>query len=62
MVQKDNVKLSCLIIEDNAGDFLLISDFLEEKFLEPIIHRAGSLKEAKQILSMTKGLDVILLS
>lgn len=61
MVQKDNVKLSCLIIEDNAGDFLLISDFLEEKFLEPIIHRAGSLKEAKQILSITKGLDVIFL-
>lgn len=61
MVQKDGFKLSCLIIEDNPGDFLLISDYLDEKFLNPEILRAASLKEAKEILSANRTVDIILL-
>lgn len=46
----DNKKFEILVVEDNAGDFTLIHDYLEEKFLAVAILWAKNFKETKEIL------------
>ena len=54
--------LSILIIEDNAGDFLLIRDYLEEQFHAPSVEHARKFEEALPFLDNTAlHFDVILL-
>ena len=51
-----------LIIEDNPGDFVIISEYLHEAFLKPVIHQASTFKEAKLLLEGIKRFfDIILL-
>ena len=56
---KNNYRIA--IIEDNEGDFTLISDYLAEQISEPVITHLRSFKQAKEILLDEKPFDVILL-
>lgn len=59
---KDTRALELLIIEDNAGDFMLIQEYLEEQFAAVKISWAKNFKEAKVFLTNTEyHCDVILL-
>ncbi|WP_439504359.1 PAS domain S-box protein [Sediminibacterium sp.] len=59
---KDKKAYKILIIEDNPGDFLLISDYLEEQISKPTIFHTVNFKETKQILETAETLfDVVLL-
>src|SRR5574343_464250 len=42
----DHQKYSILVVEDNPGDLLLISDYLEESIFEPSIENASNFREA----------------
>lgn len=55
------MKYNVLVIEDNAGDFALIEEFLIEKFRSVVISHAVSLKEARSICQDKTDFDVILL-
>ncbi len=50
-----------LVIEDNSGDFVLISDFLQESFIRPVILHARSFEEAAKKILDNQQIDVILL-
>ena len=51
-----------LVIEDNQGDFVLIEEFLLEKFESPVITHATSFKGAKEIILLdNQRFDSILL-
>jgi PAS domain S-box-containing protein len=51
-----------LIIEDNVGDFTLIQDYLEERFLSPKISWVRNFKEAKTVLLHIEcKIDIVLL-
>lgn len=59
-ILKDPIHI--LIIEDNPGDTVLIEEYLSDEFNQPVIHRAASFKEAKEVLKDSKVLlDAILL-
>ena len=59
---KDKRKFKILVVEDNAGDVVLIEDYLVEKIIEPDIINVGSFKEAATVLSEKNNLfDVIFL-
>ena len=59
---KDQNHYEILIVEDNVGDFTLIQDFLEERFLTPKIHWAQSFKQAKaNLISIDCKIDLVLL-
>jgi PAS domain S-box-containing protein len=59
---KDNEALSLLIIEDNFGDFVLISDYIEEQFEHAHITHATRFEEAKILLSnLSNKYDAVLL-
>lgn len=59
---KDKKSHNILIVEDNPGDFALISDFLEEQIVHPNIVHARNFTEADQKLSEPDHFfDVILL-
>lgn len=59
---KDNRALELLIIEDNAGDFMLIQEYLEEQFSDLKISWAKNFKEAKVFLTNTEyHCDLVLL-
>jgi PAS domain S-box-containing protein len=59
---KDNKEYQILIVEDNIGDFTLIQDYLEEKFLSPGISWAKNFKEAETLLNRTDcKCDLVLL-
>lgn len=47
---KDNKQIEILVVEDNEGDFMLIQDYLEERFLSPKIVWAKNFKIAQSIL------------
>jgi len=51
---KDINPYRILVIEDNPGDFLLISDYLEDHITSPVIDQAKDFKEAESLL---KGKD-----
>jgi PAS domain S-box-containing protein len=55
------LKLHILVIEDNAGDFLLINDYLQEAFDRPNVIHAITLSQAKQFIDTTAEISVILL-
>ena len=62
MIIKDKNSFNILVIEDNAGDFTLINDYLEEQMSIPKITRVINFKEAKSILTKQEtNYDVILL-
>jgi PAS domain S-box-containing protein len=50
-----------LVVEDNSGDFLLISEFLEDEFVNPVIHRADTYKKSLEFLHNEKHFDAALL-
>ncbi len=54
-------KLHILVIEDNAGDFFLIEDYLTEAFVHPEILNATTLAQAKYTISTQEKISVILL-
>jgi PAS domain S-box-containing protein len=47
---KDKKQIEILVVEDNQGDFTLIQDYLEERFLSPKIIWAKNFKIAQSIL------------
>ncbi len=53
--------LKILVIEDNEGDFVIISELLEDEIAHPELHQATSLSEATTLLSANHGFDVVLL-
>lgn len=58
----DHQKYSILVVEDNPGDLLLISDYLEESIFEPSIINAQTFLEATHQLEQDEHqFDVILL-
>ncbi|WP_209330285.1 response regulator [Lunatimonas salinarum] len=52
-MRKDKDPYKVLIIEDNLGDFILVSDFLEETILAPEIDHAPDFKQAVDILNQS---------
>jgi len=50
-MRKDKDPYKVLIIEDNLGDFILVSDFLEETILAPEIEHASDFKQAAEKLT-----------
>jgi PAS domain S-box-containing protein len=61
-IPANNKPFEILIVEDNAGDFTLIQDYLEEKFLTPKIVWVKNFKEAKRNLIATDcKVDLVLL-
>lgn len=51
-----------MVAEDNDGDFLLVDDFLNEVFLQPVIKRMLSFKDIKEMAQVNKfDHDVFLL-
>ncbi|MBC8034899.1 MAG: PAS domain S-box protein [Chitinophagaceae bacterium] len=54
-------ELFILVIEDNAGDFVLIEDYLKEYNPSAIVQQAGTFARAKELLSATSPYDAILL-
>jgi PAS domain S-box-containing protein len=50
-----------LIIEDNQGDMVLIRDYIEEEFSNPVFYEASTLDEAKRHLTDGLKIDIILL-
>lgn len=54
-------KLHILIVEDNAGDSLLIEDYLNEEFVNPELSRALTFSQAKDYLTRNLKFSVILL-
>jgi PAS domain S-box-containing protein len=61
-VEKDKNKYRILVIEDNPGDFLLVTDYLEDAILQPQITHVDSFKNAETaIREIDKPFDIILL-
>lgn len=57
----DSKDYRILIIEDNAGDYVLVEDFLFEQIAAPVITHAKTYKEASEILIHDCTFDVVLL-
>jgi PAS domain S-box-containing protein len=53
--------LRLLVIEDNPGDFILIKDYLSKAIESPVIVRAESFDQAKELISGHIAFDAILL-
>ena len=61
-MKRDDKLYNVLVIEDNAGDFIIVEEFLTEQILTPVIVNAFSFKEAAGLLpSAASFFDVILL-
>lgn len=61
-MEKDNREYRLLVIEDNAGDFLLIEEYLEDYMLQPVVVQAISARNAASIIADTsEKFDIILL-
>lgn len=58
---KDNQSLSILIIEDNPGDFILLEDYLLEKFDSIQIFHDASFEAARTTITSHQKIDIILL-
>ena len=59
---KDKKPYKILIVEDNAGDLLFISEFLHEQIANPIIEHALNYKQAvKSLIEDECAYDIILL-
>jgi two-component system, NarL family, sensor histidine kinase UhpB len=58
----DKHPYSILAIEDNPGDFVLVTEFLEERIASNIVYHAPDFKTATELLALHHhSLDVILL-
>ncbi|MBC7522914.1 MAG: PAS domain S-box protein [Flavobacterium sp.] len=58
----DNKKYKILVVEDNIGDFTLIEDYLQERFLSSQITRAKNFKETKtSLIDNQNKYDIVLL-
>lgn len=61
-MNKDNYFPKILVIEDNAGDFALIEDYLDEQFQLPAITQAKNFDSARSLLAdLPIEFDVVLL-
>lgn len=60
-MERDDRRYNILVVEDNLGDFVLISDYLEEQIHLPEIHQVQSFKELEPALEHPEGFDIILL-
>jgi DNA-binding NarL/FixJ family response regulator len=58
---KDPILYRILVVEDNAGDFVLIEEYLEEYISDTHLERATTLQEATTRLVQEPGFDIILL-
>lgn len=59
-MHKDLKKYKILVVEDNPGDFLLVSDYLEEEIAAPQLFHAELFAEAKEIVKQS-AIDITLL-
>ncbi|CAM3732594.1 pas/pac sensor protein [Flavobacterium saliperosum S13] len=61
-MHKDRKKYTIIVVEDNAGDFFLLQDYLDEMILTPEIIHVASFKELDSYLaSNSKEIDIVLL-
>lgn len=61
-MRRDKKAYNILVVEDNAGDFTIVSDFLSEHILNPSVIQAQTFRQASTILSAgNPNFDVILL-
>lgn len=61
-MHKDRKKYTIVVAEDNAGDFFLLQDYLEEMILTPEIIHVESFKELDAYLvTNSKAIDIVLL-
>ena len=59
---KDKKTYHILVVEDNPGDYLLITDYLEEHISNPNIIHTQNYKETKKLIETSKQkMDVVLL-
>jgi len=59
---KDYKKYQILVVEDNDGDFMLLQDYLEERFLSAKVSWVKTFKDAKITLTSTDlKIDLVLL-
>jgi len=54
MIPKENKGLKILLIEDNLGDQLLVSDYLQEEFSKLDLDKCCNFQEAKELLNNQK--------
>lgn len=61
-MQKDTTPYSLLVIEDNIGDYTIVSEFLEEQMANPQLVQAATFRQARGFLEKTDhGFQAILL-
>jgi PAS domain S-box-containing protein len=61
-MKADNKQYRILVIEDNAGDYFIVEDFLKQKMKDPFVVQAVNFKQASFIISAgNANLDIILL-
>jgi len=61
-MHKDKKKYRIVVVEDNAGDFFLLQDYLEETILTPDIIHVESFKELELFLAGNdQPIDIVLL-
>ncbi|WP_442787016.1 PAS domain S-box protein [Flavobacterium suncheonense] len=61
-MHRDKKKYAIVVVEDNAGDFFLLQDYLEETILAPEIIHLESFKALEEYLADTsKAIDIVLL-
>lgn len=61
-MHKDRKKYTLIVVEDNAGDFFLLQDYLDEMILAPEIIHVASFKELDSFFATnSKEIDIVLL-
>jgi len=60
-MQKEGNLYKILVVEDNLGDYVLVEEYISEKFLRFEIVNAKSYKEFVQILQSNRDFDIIFL-
>ncbi|RTL52338.1 MAG: response regulator [Sphingobacteriales bacterium] len=60
-MQKHTKSVTLLVVEDNSGDYLLLDEYLRERFDEVTIARAITYKEAAALLQQQHSFQVVLL-
>ncbi len=60
-MQKHTKSVTLLVIEDNSGDYLLLDEYLRERFDEVTVTRAITCKEASALLQQQHVFQVVLL-
>lgn len=60
-MQYSNNTHHILVVEDNPGDVVLITEYLNEEFLNPVIEHAATFNEAKNKLQNNHHFNIILL-